>query len=71
MTPLRTGPTPMMMTPRPTKMSFALDLERGALITAKHAMEQGREVFAVPGQVDRPGSSGPHRLLRDGAKLVT
>jgi DNA processing protein len=43
----------------------------GALITSRHAMEQGREVFAVPGQVDNPLAAGPHRLLRDGAKIVT
>ncbi len=42
----------------------------GALITAKHAMEQGREVFAVPGPVTSFQSRGTHELLKDGATLV-
>lgn len=42
----------------------------GALITARLAMEFGREVFAVPGAVHSAGSSGPHLLVRDGARLV-
>jgi DNA processing protein len=42
----------------------------GALHTVRHAMEQGREVFAVPGRIDSLASEGCHDIIRDGATLI-
>jgi len=43
----------------------------GAYITVETALEQGRDVFAIPGQIYNPLSEGPHQLLQEGAQLIT
>ncbi|MEI6564513.1 MAG: DNA-processing protein DprA [bacterium] len=46
------------------------DVASGAMITAHQALDQGRTVFAVPGRIDSFGARGPHKLIKNGAKLV-
>lgn len=46
------------------------DIKSGALITAKQALDLGRDVMAVPGPIDSPRSAGPNRLIKDGALTI-
>ena len=45
-------------------------IDSGALVTARLAAEQGREVFVIPGPINHPNYRGSHKLIRDGARLV-
>lgn len=77
--PLGTPPAPLNFPPR-NRIIAGLSLatlvteaseQSGALITVQFALDQGRDVMAVPGSIFNPLSAGPHRLIREGAAIIT
>lgn len=47
------------------------DSRSGSLITARHALYQGRDLYAVPGRIGEPGAEGPNALIKSGARAIT
>lgn len=76
--PLGSNPEPWRFPPRNrliSGMSLGVlvcqsPIRSGALITASYALEQGKDVYAIPGNVDDDRNSGCHQLIKEGAKLV-
>jgi DNA processing protein len=77
--PMGTRPRPRQFPPRNRLVSGLSDavvvvegdVDSGAMITARFGASQGRPVFAVPGSVHASSSRGPHRLLSEGARILT
>jgi DNA processing protein len=77
--PLGTQPRPGHF-PRRNRLISALSdlvvvveatLNSGSLLTAQHGLEQGKDIFAMPGDIGNPNTAGCHRLIQDGAYLLS
>ncbi|WP_320824310.1 DNA-processing protein DprA [Reinekea sp.] len=76
--PLGTQPRPGHFPRRNRLISALVDLvvvveatlNSGSLLTAQHGLEQGKDIFAMPGDIGNPNTAGCHRLIQDGAYLL-